>query len=147
MTTRIDLPGGAWADIKAPDELTNRDRKLLRRYAMGAMGVRSKLLAAGFGADQLATGISDPEIEAKIGDTLTADDLDATDSAQSAFIVSYLSAWSLDRPLPTMDTVDDLPGPVFDALAKATTSLGDATPDFGPDGAMDPASPTVPSTV
>jgi hypothetical protein len=141
---RIDLPGGHWADIKAPDEISNRDRKTLRRHAMAARGVAEKLADAGLLAPGQDPTSLDEATQAKIGRLIDADDLDLTDAAQSAIIVAYVAAWDLGD-LPTMDTVDDLPGPVFDRLAMVTAGLGDGTLDASPDGALDPGSPTVPS--
>lgn len=145
MSTKIDLPGGGWAEIKDPDELTNRDRKLLRRHVLAASGLREKLIAAGVDPEAAKEAQIDAAAGARIAALLTPDDMDLTDAAQGAFIVAYVASWDADRPLPTMDTVDDLPGPVYDVLAKATTALGDGSVEVSPDGAVDAASPTVPS--
>jgi len=56
---------------------------------------------------------------------------------QDATIVALLAGWSLDRPLPTMDTIQDLPGELYDALAEATKELG-ATVATGSDFSVDP---------
>ena len=141
---KIDLPGGGWASIKDPDELTNRERKLLRRHVFGATDLRSKLLAAGVKPGTRPEDVPEEVMEA-IGETLELDDLEALSDTQSAFIVAYTAEWSLQRPLPTMDTVDDLPGPIFDALAAATAELGDGSLEVTPDQQPDPASPTGPS--
>ena len=142
--------GEGWADIKDPANLTNRDRKLLRRHALGAYNaLHERLGAAGISLDgsaaDLAAGQVPVELAAQIGGALQVDDLDAIDGAQAAFIVAYLLRWSYDRPLPTIDTVDDLPGPLYDTLAQATSKLGDGTVDTTAEGARDAASPTVPS--
>lgn len=144
MSTKIDLPGGGWAEIKDPEELTNRERKLLRRHAFGARELRGKLLATGIKPGTKVQDIPD-DLEEKLLGQLTAEDLEGADGIQAAFIVAYTASWSLDRPLPTMETVDDLPGQVFDAIAEATVDLGDGSLDTGVDGAVDPASPTGPS--
>lgn len=123
MSRRIDLPGGAWADLKDPDELTNRDRKLLRRRVNSATKVGDRLRALGVTADMAREGVSDA-LAAQVEAVLDSDAFDALSDAQGAFIVAYTAAWSLDRPLPTLDTVDDLPAPIFDALAEATSKLG-----------------------
>ncbi len=149
--TRIDLPGDGWADIKDPDDLTNRERKLLRRHGMaslhpprqdGRLRCQGRPGTIGRSVDDIPRGDASGS-----GRSLTADDLDLLDDAQSAFIVVFTAAWSLDLPLPTMDTVDDLPGPIWDVLAKATAALGDGTLDTSVDNVTDPSSPTGPSTV
>lgn len=144
MGTKVDLPNGGWAEIKDPEELTNRDRKLLRRYVLGMRATREKLLAAGITPGVTPADLS-PEEEERLEGLLDADELDAISNVQGAFIVAYTASWSLDGPLPTMDTVDDLPGPVFDKLADATADLGDGSLEVSPDQALDADSPTGPS--
>ena len=122
MTTHIDLPDGGWAEIKGAAELTNRDRKLLRRHALAAFSLREKLGAAGITvdtADLQAVGEVPDDVAERIGATFDADDLDMLDQVQAAFIVVYTVAWApsgaAGTPLGhelTMDNVDDLPGPV-----------------------------------
>ena len=145
MATKIDLPGGGWAEIKDPSDLTNRDRKLLRRHVYAARDIMAtKMAKVGIKPGTARKDIP-AEAQAKLDELLTTDDLDLINEAQAAFIVAYTASWSLDRPLPTMETVDDLPGQVFDAIAEATVDLGDGSLDTGVDGAVDPASPTGPS--
>jgi hypothetical protein len=140
VTHRIDLPNGGWADICEATELSNRNRKLVRRYSLPAFKIRDRFADAPADPANIT-----PEESAAALDHIDPDDLDVVDAMQAAFIVAFTVAWSLDQPLPTLETVDDLPGPIFDILAAATAGQGDGTPDFGPDGAIDPASPTVPS--
>lgn len=144
MARKIDLPGGGWASIKDPEELTNRDRKLLRRNAFAAVELGNKLRGLGVQPGADPQDIPD-ELAEKIAGVITADDWDLLSDSQAAFIVAYVGEWSLDRPLPTMDTVDDLPGPIFDALARATAGLGDGSLEVSPDQQTDPGSPTGPS--
>jgi hypothetical protein len=145
MATKIDLPDAGWAEIKDPTELTNRDRKLLRRYTFAARDAMApKMQQLGIKPGTKASEMTDEQNE-KLDALITVDDMERVSEAQSAFIVAYTASWSLDRPLPTMDTVDDLPGPVFDRLAAATVDLGDGELDTSVDGAVDPASPTGPS--
>ncbi len=155
MTRRVNLPGGGWADIKDPTELTNRDRKLLRRGVMPAMTVRTKLLdqvqASDIEAVQADPANIPADVAERLGGAMTGDDMDAMSDAQAACIVAYTAAWSLDGttagPALTVDTVDDLPAPIFDLLAEQTAGLGDGTPTVSIDGAGDDSSPTVPSGV
>lgn len=145
MSHRIDLPDGGWADIADPKELSNRSRKLLRRYAFPAYNARDH-----FADVVIPDGATDEQKAEAAIDALAATDpadLELVDNMQAAFIVAYVVAWSRTDALPTMDTVDDLPGPVFDVLAAETGKLGDGAVAFTPDDALDPASPTVPSPV
>jgi hypothetical protein len=67
-----------------------------------------------------------------------------------ASIVAYVSTWSLGLALPlTMDTVQDLPGPIWDALAAETFGKGDGAEkldDESPGALLDRNSPPVPSS-
>ncbi len=155
MTRRIDLPGGGWADIKEPTELTNRDRKLLRRGVLPAMTVRTKLMDRARASDIEAVR-ADPanvpaDVTERLGEAMTGDDMDAMSDAQAACIVAYVAGWSQNgtdlAPALTLDTVDDLPAPIFDLLANETASLGDGTPNTGLDAVTDETGPTVPSGV
>lgn len=177
MTTRIDLPNGGWAELKTMEQLTNRERKLIQRHSLPAAKIAATLRdrMRGTDLDQLRsdpTAVS-PELGERVADALTADDFDRLGDIQSALIVVHISSWSIGDQAaeaygddlaavwaphpgskadvlvstnPTMDTVDDLPGPVYDAFATATAVAATA-PDFGVDGVVDPASPTMPSPV
>lgn len=151
MATRIDLPGGGWAEIKDPDDLTHGDRKRLRRYSMNAAGIYGKVGPIRDSMAAVVRGVDDipEEVAARLGAILDADDLDTLDDMQAAFIVVWTAAWGLapgtTGPPLTMETVDDLPPRIFDALAKATTKLGDGSLDTSVEGAGDETSPTVPS--
>jgi hypothetical protein len=140
---KIDLPDGGWAQLAEPEELTNRQRKMLRRSVApvldsdGGPPLRDRILEAGVDPKDEATWV-------KAAGLLSAADLEAVDDIQAAFIVAYVREWSLDLPLPTMETVDDLPGPIFDALSEATRGLGTGEPDLSV--SKDPDSPTVPSS-
>ena len=69
---------------------------------------------------------------------------------QDATIIAVLASWSLEDPLPDMDTVGDIDVDVYDALKQATAELGAEItaetfdpPDPRSDGFTD--SPTTPS--
>jgi|ERR1039458_8205004 hypothetical protein len=132
--THVELPDGHWADLKDTDDLTNRERKLLRRAIVPAFGVKPKL-------DALGVKENDPTTWEQAAVGLDADDLDLLDDFQGAYIVAYVGAWSLG-PLPTLATVDDIPGPIYDALSTLTVNRGDGTVDLTADGATDPKVPT-----
>jgi hypothetical protein len=177
MTNHVSLPGGGWANIKTPDLLTNRERKVLRRVMIGAAKVGS-VLRDTMRAVDLDAIRADPfnipdEIGEKVAGALSPDEMDQMTDVQAALIVAYVAEWSIGEravetfgqaaeawlprhgsrgdvlvsPNPTMETVDDLPSPVYDAFTRETMTLGDGTVDFGVDGAGDRSSPTVPSAV
>jgi hypothetical protein len=177
MSKRIDLPCGGWADIKDPDQLTNRDRKSIRRLAIPAMSLAADLQGR-LGGESVAkiaanpTELS-PEMTEMLGSMLSADEMDRMDDVQAAVIVAYVAKWSLGSnattmygedavapwavrlggdgtfasPNPTAANVDDLPGPVYDAFAHATADLTDGSVDTSAETVLDPSGPTMPSAV
>lgn len=145
---RIELPDGNWAELRAPAELSERQRRLLRRSVppMSALdlkmkGIRKDAAAeAGVAADDVE--LTDEEFVSK----LSSDEMDVIYDTQCASIVAYVKEWSLGE-LPTLESVLDLPGPIFDELAKATFGFGDGSinPD-DPKQLLDKSSPPVPSS-
>jgi hypothetical protein len=149
----IDLPGGKHATLLDPKELTNRHRKLLRRAALPAYKIRGKFDALSKSDDTEPGGDTEPESAAEAGkaspfDVADSEDFDKLSDMQATYILVYLQSWDLDRELPvTVDDVDDIPIPVFDELAKATTKLGMGGVEVDVDDVANPESPTGPSPV
>ena len=126
---RIDLPGGHWADLREPGEITARARRNLI--------VASAKLKPSVGKFKDAT----PQTDLMDLD-LTDDETDLVFYLQDLTIVTFLAAWSLDEPLPTVDTVGDIHADIHDALSQATGNSGAAiastTLDMGTGGEPDP---------
>lgn len=97
MPTRIDLPGGATADLLGPDELTH--------------GRRRPLLA---------------EVEQRDMEKIT-DLMDLAEVAIKVYVTSWTVTGPDGAVLPTpyerADVLDELPVPVFDALMQAVLPL------------------------
>lgn len=128
----VDLPGGATATVREPEDMTERQRRLIRRVLIGALG--DSLGGITLGADTPDVPL---HVTAKLGDAMF--------EMRDAAIVAGLAAWSLPDPLPTVETVVDLAAPLYDALADATADLsGNLMLDTSP--SPDPASPTQPSS-
>lgn len=128
MTRTVEVPGGT-AVLRDADEMSERQRRV----------VRSALFAAAADAlgDELSTAPGQPptsvHLSAATGDLMAA--------TKDAAIVASLVSWTLDGPLPTMDSVVDLPGALYDALAVETANLiSGLTLDTTP--SPDPQSPT-----
>lgn len=119
----VDLPDGHWALLVTPKEMTVGRRRLVE--------IASAVYAHALSSD-------DPEAEPR-----------ALMRVQDATIVALLASWTLDRPLPALDTLDDMPSDVYDALQEACAARGREVaeavdgPDFGP--TPDQSSPTSPS--
>ena len=132
MSKTVQLPGDATAVIRDPDELTERQRRVMRTALLGAFG------------DSLASiDLDNPAADMKI--KVTPELGAVMFQMRDASITAGLVAWSLPEPLPTLETVQDLPAPLYDALADACASLATGmTLDTSPN--PDPASPTQPSS-
>lgn len=161
MTTTIPIPGGE-AVLRDANELTERQRRLVRNTTVVASGVLGRvpkeLLQAQEDAVKAAT--DDPDSvsaraavaaateavdRAVIGLNLSMEDAEKISSLQDAAIIALLVSWTLPAPLPTVETVQDLPGALYDALALASRGLSAAVSvDFSPD--PDQTSPTGPSS-
>lgn len=113
--TRIELPGGQWAEVIDASEVTERKRSRIR--TSGAA------YAEASGAE--AQG-------------------DAVFAFRARTALAFLSAWSFPAP-PSEDAIADLPWQTAEALLDATDALRPALfPDMGysPEAASDPKATT-----
>lgn len=119
--SRVELPGGEWAELRDPRKVSER----LRRPILAA---QADLRRFGVPGDMESTG-------AGFGAAMTA-----YGELNDLMVVALVSAWSLESPV-SLESVLDLPGDVYDALRQAVAPFTtDLLPDFGPTVAAD--SPT-----
>ena len=171
----IDLPDGQWALLRKEEEITERNRRVLRHVLPSSVKLQARIeeivgerqwkrrqafeaTERANAAEAAANGESYeikpylPEADEDTGISmaewaeLPPDLLDARYDLRAAHIVVYVKDWSLDLPLPTLDTVIDLPGEVFDALGEATFDKPAGRLDTSGGDARDPDSPTGPSS-
>lgn len=126
----VDIPGGQ-VTLRDAAELNVRQRRRIEVIAMQLGPVMSKL--------------------EKVTATSGMDDLDLSEhqaslvfDLQDATILSAVASWTLDRPIPTAETVGDLDVALYDALAAATATLVAtvAPVDFSPSANPEDGSPT-----
>jgi len=98
---RVTLPDNQWADIRDPEEITVRGKRTITAISVGI-------------ADLLET--LDPSDLSGVSEQ----DMDAMMRLSEAGIVAMLAGWSYPDPLPTIDTVGDMPSSRFEALEVAT---------------------------
>jgi hypothetical protein len=137
-TTTIDIPGGQ-ATLR--DELTVNGQELMQAVTFGiGKDTKEKIL-------DLIAHKDDEGFEPEI----TFEQSMAMSRLNRAAVIAFLKSWTLDEPLPTLDSLGDLPAGLFNTLMQAVAGRGaDAvlgTGEFGPDGSADPNSPTVTSSV
>jgi hypothetical protein len=117
----VAIPGG---EATLRDTLTIKERRTLRAIATSAMELAQKA-----GANEALN-------------TADADFMLATqDRLADATLLAFLVSWTLDKPLPTADTIGEMDGNVYDAISKAIEDHGGA---FGIDTSptVDKSSPT-----
>jgi hypothetical protein len=145
----IEIPGGI-AKIKDQKDLRGRDTKLIKAYALAAQSVLMKIPDEA----QPQTGESKEDAGKRLEVYLKEHPLQMTGQEgmlmldmKEATMVAYLASWTLDIPLPTMDTIGDLPDEVYQALDDAVggdaIKVAAASVDF--DVNPDKSSPTGPS--
>lgn len=116
MSERVELPGGAWAQLRDVDAVTERQRKPF----ITAIGRVSKM-----------DGMDDGGIGAVV-------------EVQDALITAMVEAWSFELAIDT-DSLLDLPHRTVTALRNACGRFrDDLIPDFG--ASPDPQTPTEPSS-
>jgi len=137
VTTKVDIPGG-YAILRDQNELRGRDRMLIKAAAMAAAPAIEKMPDTVKEGQQ--EGETDDEAQQRIANEVGAVQLTWQESMallelRQATMIACLKFWSLDLPLPTMDSVGDLDADLYDALDTAiggvTTAVAAAT-DFEP---------------
>lgn len=131
---KVDLPSGAWASLRDPDEIPRKGAKGFRRALME--------IARPF-ADTDTEGLDEKETAAVVGRALLASDdaLDHLEDVTEALLLAVVDEWSYG-PV-TVETMDSMPDAVFAILDEKCQELGyfeKLQPDFG--RSTDPDSPT-----
>jgi hypothetical protein len=136
---QVEVPGGT-ALFRERSELRGRDRNLIEAASMSAVSAISKLPED---APTREEGETDEAFAGRLaktmeGVTLTFQESLALMDLREAAVIATLSDWSLDLPLPNIQTLGDLPVDLYEgllaavggeALAMAIPTTFDATPD------------------
>jgi hypothetical protein len=129
MSTIVQIPGGT-ATLRDPAELKERHRRLIQNAMFPLQGVLQKLppelVQAAQGNGKAAEKARADAEKLMSSTAMTRQEGAAWGEVKDAVIVALLKEWSLDEPLPNMDTVQDLEPDVYDALSKAAGELGPA---------------------
>jgi hypothetical protein len=107
-----EIPGGT-VSLREAHEVRQRDRRRVVSAGMAAAGALAKI------AEQKLTR-SELETLDMTALGLTFEDAEAFQLLQKATIVASVAAWSRPEPVPTWDTVEDLPANVYTALETVT---------------------------
>ena len=124
MSTTFDIPGGT-ATFRDPDALTERGRRLMLTAIMPLQSMASKIpdrlrkLAEGKGPEAEAAQAEIERLANAV--SITRQEAAASMEVRDAAIIALLQNWPLEDPLPTLDNLLDLDGPLFRALEDAAT--------------------------
>ena len=132
MTTEKEIPGGT-AVFREPSELRGRDRDLIRAVAMAAGPALEKVPEE---VREKPETESDEDFEKRQNEAMakvqfTWQEALSMLDLRRATVVATLESWSLDRPLPTMDDIGDLPADLHDALVDAVGGMALSGENFG----------------
>jgi hypothetical protein len=151
MPITVQIPGGT-AELLTTEEMTPRRQRATQVIALQASPLMKKLnragsltLPDGSVKDNPAAGVDAlPDIE--LSETEAALFFKITDAS----IYAHLKSWTLTNPdgtplarPETIDGVQDMPSPVYDALSAAINAMQPVTAQFEPSDSTvaDPASP------
>jgi len=147
----VPIPGGS-AKLRNPSDLPERYRRPLKIITTALGGERlQQIMDAAEGPEESVNDVAE-----KIG--LDEREIELLLRMTDASIYALLDSWTLPLPIPTsVAAVQDMPGPVYDALSEQTakhaaalmtgpgtevTPAGDVVDTFTVDAIEDPASPT-----
>ncbi len=133
----VPIPGGtANFRERGHDEIPGRSVKLIRAAALAAA---SELADYPQLFEPPREGETDEQRQERLGESLkdmvlSTEQAMSWDNVREATAVAMLASWSLDRPLPTLATIGDLPEDLYDALLTAVggVSAGELETDFTP---------------
>jgi hypothetical protein len=140
----ITLPSGASADLRPVSEVTERQRRPIKRI-QAQLAARPAFAAAVKEAQAIAKAagtVLDPEAELRIAAGM-GDAFDLLEDLNDSLVAALVAGWSYGFAV-TVDGVQDVPGADLDALRKECAPyLPQLLPDFEPSADAD--SPIAPS--
>jgi hypothetical protein len=154
----VEIPGGI---AVMREKLTVGGRELEDEYAGPARASFQKMIRNAQAQLTWATAVKEAEEAAKEAgvdapprppspdpEPLTSEESKAAWGANYAMVISRLVSWTLPGPIPTMETIRDLDGDVWDLLHAAALTLRKANqpPVVTPDSVEDRGSPFGSST-
>lgn len=132
MSVTVTIPGGT-AELLTPEEMTPRRQRVTQVIALQASPLMKKLNSAGTLKMPDGTVKDNPEaaVENLPDVELTEREANLFFSITDASIYAHLKSWTLDIPRPeTIDAVQDMPSPVYDALSAAINAMKPVTAQF-----------------
>lgn len=141
--SHITLPSGATADLRPAEDITERQRRPIKRIQAELAGNTSFVKAV-----QEAQDAGDGELSQEAQLRIAAgmgDAFDLLENLNDLLVAAAVRGWSYDFPV-SADSAQDLPGHDLDALREVCSPyMAKLSPNFEP--SPEPDSPSVPSTV
>lgn len=138
----ISLPSGATADLRDVADVTERQRRPIKRIQTKLAGLPDFVHAVEEAKSQKEGEELTPEQQLTIAAGM-GEAFDLLEDLNDALVVALVARWSYGFAI-NADAVQDLPGRDLDALRAAVSPyLSQLSPDFEPN--PDSASPTVAS--
>jgi hypothetical protein len=139
---RIDLPSGATADIREVADVTERQRRPIKRIQTRLAGLPAFVNAIDEAKAQSEGEELSPETQLKIAAGM-GEAFDLLEELNDSLVAALVAGWSFPFAV-SVDAVQDLPGRDLDALRTAVSPyLSQLNPDFDP--SPEPESPSVAS--
>lgn len=136
--TRVDLSDGNWAELREPEQVSERLRRPIQR-ALARVSVQTWEVV--LAAKRRRDGDEAQVVEAEVSDR----DFDSLNEANDHCIVALVAAWSFPNPI-TLESVLDLPSRDYAVLReRCAPAVGSLFVSFDPTPELQ--SPTAPSSV
>lgn len=109
---RVNLKSGGWVDLREQEDVPQKYRRAIQAISVGIKDVIKSL-------------DSEKIKDASMLDLdLTEEQADAMLRLQEATVVGFLAGWSFPEELPNLQTVGDMPGSRFEAIAAIVAERG-----------------------
>lgn len=115
--SKVELPGGNWVELRDPYNVTERERKPLKRafIAMGKAGQAAEKPGDAAVTTPLPPQLGGRNFEPDVDLDLR---LDAMEDFESKIMVFFVEAWSFDSE-PSEDALLDIPATAYIAIDEA----------------------------
>jgi hypothetical protein len=126
----VEIPGGE--AIFREELKTERQHRIIQRGMLVGGGAIAKLAQSAAADGQTEVNLAEIAVV-----DLTEAEADGIFYLQDMVILAFLERWTLDRDLPTAETIQDLEHDLYQALQEGAAPLvekvlGEAPPDFSP---------------
>lgn len=129
--SRVDLPSGAWIELRDPGDITERQRRTVM-LVMSELSPQAK--------QSLASANDEASAIDAYGET-SRDDSEILFRMNDALAIVMIVGWSFDFP-PLAESLPDIPGRDYKAVLEAVAPFVGAILGLDISPSPEPASPT-----